>query len=154
MKSWYTTPRNPEEADPPRIVAVTDTTGMHHIHTYIHTYRIPGKFDRLKVVYIHTYIHACMHTNIYMLIFSYAYIHTYIHTYVHTCRPSICGIASRSMSFFWFAQNPKTFGSPSSTFEIQCEVNGRVGYPLPYIYTFIQTQYLEQCTSLFSNNYT
>jgi hypothetical protein len=76
-----------------------------------------------------------------MFIFSHGCKHTYIciHTYIHTCRPSICGIASRSMSFFWFAQDPKTFGSASSTFEIQCKGNGRVGYPLPhtYIYTFL-----------------
>jgi hypothetical protein len=81
------------------------------------------------------YMHACMHAYIHI----YAYILIRIHTYVHTCRPSICGIASRSMSFFWFAQNPKTFRSASSTFEIQCKGNGRVGYPLPhtYICTFL-----------------
>ena len=85
-----------------------------------------------------------------MLIFSYAYIHTYIHTYVHTCRPSICGIASRSMSFFWFAQNPKTFGFASSTFEIQCKGNGRVGYPLPLTYsTYIHSNpYVHTCINL------
>ena len=79
--------------------------------------------------------HIYMHAYMYMLIFSYAYMHTYI----HTCRPSICGIASRSMSFFWFALNPKTFGSASSTFEIQCKGNGRVGYPLPrtYLRTYV-----------------
>ncbi len=56
--SWYTTPRNPEEADPPRIVAVPDTTGLHHIHTYIHTSSTLMDPHPFKYAYIHKYIHS------------------------------------------------------------------------------------------------
>ncbi len=92
----------------------------------------------------HIHMHAYIHTYI------YAYILICIHTYIHTCRPSICGIGSRSMSFFLFAQNPKIFGSASSTFEIQCKGNGRVGYPLPHTYsTYIHSNpYIHTCIHL------
>ena len=101
----------------------------------------------------HIYMHAYIHIYACILICMHTYKHTYKHTYIHTCRPSICGIASRSMSFFWFAQNPKTFrpaAPASSTFEIQCKGNGRVGYPLLHTYsTYIHSNpYIHTCIHL------
>eukprot|EP01038_Epipyxis_sp_PR26KG_P013480 gene13480-18085_t len=38
--------------------------------------------------------------------------------------PIICGVTLHSMSMFWFAQNPKTYGSASTSFQVQCAGNG------------------------------
>ncbi len=41
-------------------------------------------------------------------------------------RPTVCVEDQRSVSIFWFAPNPKTFGSASQQYHVQCKGDGKV----------------------------
>ena len=94
LKSWYTTPRHPEEAEPPRIVAVTDTTGMHRIlqwmfqHAYIHTHNTIVHTAHVSWVAPPSFnLEACaFHMQYRIGLREKWYIHTYIHAYIHSFR--------------------------------------------------------------------
>jgi hypothetical protein len=40
--------------------------------------------------------------------------------------PLVCSMTITSLWIMWFTANPKTFGSASTTYEIQCSGNGKV----------------------------
>lgn len=155
LKSWCTTPDRPDIPEPPRVIKVTDTTALIAWHappcfncdvTAFHVQKRVGLREdwtpsdgKSLPPHFRNYIvpelipatpyqfRICAENRMGRSEWSQpsVLIRTEFGLPGSPETPIICRITTTSLWIMWFAANPKTYGSASMNFEIQCNGDGK-----------------------------
>lgn len=163
LKSWCTTPRNPDIPEPPRVLNVTDTTALISwtappsfncdITAFHYQYRIgktgewipaDGKsvaphlrsktVPNLMPAALYQFrIQAENRMGLSRWSFPSKPIKTEVGLPVKFDQPLIARMTSHSLFVMWFSHNPQTFGAASEAFHIECSGAGKGFEDFPQI---------------------